>query len=291
MSKTVTHRMSAGFITASVFSTSVDNDCELSGLRRNNAAGLRAVTCTTGSDASRDSLRSIVVTPDSIPQFTIPKLEVEERYTQDRETQPGEDTAWKPPEDLTSPLYLSSSSSFVSSSSSSSLFSSSPALGRKARRSISDPDNHRRISARCSPCTFTESDQCSDPATRGALSLPHLAKITTPYGFVTLSQSPQMASEEELFLQAGPRSWARAKKYMTIRNLRVETESSSSGRALPVQSHPHADSQQVSRAISSSESSVCSGSFPSPADARRPKQSFCGGLRKYLSSQKLTKSI
>ncbi|KAG7327774.1 hypothetical protein KOW79_009380 [Hemibagrus wyckioides] len=240
MSKTVTRRMSSGFITAGMFSTSVDNDYELSDLRHNISAGLRAFTCTTGSDscASWDSLRSIVVTPDRIPQFTIPKLEVEERYTQDRETRLGEDTAWKTPGDLTGPLYLSSSSSFVSSSSSysSSLFSSSPAVGRKARRSISDPDHHRRISARCSPCTFMESDQCSDPTTRGALSLPHLAKIITPYGFVTLSQSPQMANEEELFLQAGPHFWARA-------------------------------------------------------DASRPKQSFWGGLRKYLSNQMLTKSI
>lgn len=283
--------MSSGSVTVGMFSTSVDNDCELSDLRRNNSAGLRAFTCITGSDscASWDSLRRTVVTPDRIPQFTIPKLEVEERYTQDRETRPGEDTAWKTSEDLTGPLYLSSSSSFVSSSSSSSsfsLFSSSPALGRKARRSISDPDHHRRISARCSPCTFMESDQCSDPATRGALSLPHLAKITTPYGFVTLSQSPQMASEEELFLHAGPHFWARGKKNMTIRNLRVETESSLSGRVLP-----HADSHQVSGAISSSESSMCSGSFPSPADASKPKQSFWGGLHEYLSNQMLTKSI
>lgn len=285
--------MSAGFIPASALSSSADSGSEvsdLSFLRRNSAAGLRGFMCSVGSEscARRDSLRSIVVTPDSIPQFTIPKLTVEDssRYSaEDRETQPGEDMAWTVTEELTNPLHL------CSLSPSPSPFSSSPALWRKAQRSISDPSNHRRISVRCIPCNFMESDQCSDPATRGALSLPHLAKITTPYGFVTLSQSPQMANEEELFLQIGYRCRARDKKNTPLRNLIVETKSSSSGGTPGVQSHTNADSHQVSRRISSSETNMRSGSFPSPATASRPKQNFWGVLRKHLSNQKLTKSI
>lgn len=279
-------RMSTGFIPLST-SAENRNQCSDAPSTPDGSAGLRAFMCSVESErcASRDRLRSIVVTPDSIPQFTIPKLVLGK--TQDRETQPGDDMAWKLTEDLTNSLHLSSSS-VSSSSSSSSLFCSSPAPGRKAQRSISDPNNCRQTSVNCTPSPFMESDQCSDPATRGALSLPHLAKITTPYGFITLSQSPQMANEEELFLQIGYRSWARDKKNMPLRK---EMESNSSGRTLPVQSHTDALGCQVSRGISKSETTMSSGSFPSPATASRPKQSFWGVLRKHISSRQLTKSI
>ncbi|XP_009583730.1 PREDICTED: C2 calcium-dependent domain-containing protein 4C-like [Fulmarus glacialis] len=43
----------------------------------------------------------------------------------------------------------------------------------------------------------------SDPTAQAALSLPHLPKVTTPYGFVTLGQSPQVTSEEALFFHSG----------------------------------------------------------------------------------------
>lgn len=251
-------RMSAGFMRP----VRSDNrtQCSDSPPRPNGSAGLRALMCSVGSErcASRDRFRSIVVTPHSIPQFTIPKPAV-------GRTQPGEDMAWKLTEDLNNSLHLSSSSS-----SSSSLFSSSP--GRKAQRSISDPNNCWQTSVSCIPSTFMESDQCSDPATRGALSLPRLAKITTSYGFITLSQSPQMANEEALFLQIGYQSWAKDKKNMP---LRVETKSSSSGRILPVQSHTSALGHQVSRGISKSETNMSSGSFPSLADRNRASGEFC----------------
>lgn len=300
MSKTA-RRLSAGFMTSGPLSTGgtgAESACECShvsfpgrdGALR--AAALRPFMRSVGSEscASRDSLRSIVVTPFSIPQFTIPKLAVQQRHpccARGRVTQPGGDTTtWKHTEHLANPLHLSSSVS-TSSSSSSSLFSSSPAFGRKARRSISDPaDNRRRTCVRCISCTFMENDQCSDPVTRGALSLPHLAKITTPYGFVTLSQSPQMANEEELFLQNDYQSWTKDKKNMPLRTLRVETKSNASGRTLSQQSRTNADSLQVSRGIGSSEASVRSGSFPPPATASRPNQSFWGVLRKHLSNRK-----
>ncbi|XP_039552712.1 C2 calcium-dependent domain-containing protein 4B-like [Passer montanus] len=38
-----------------------------------------------------------------------------------------------------------------------------------------------------------------DPTAWAALSLPHLPKVTTPYGFVTLGRSPQVTSEEAFF--------------------------------------------------------------------------------------------
>lgn len=43
----------------------------------------------------------------------------------------------------------------------------------------------------------------ADSVTRAALSLPHLPKIVTPYGFVSLGQSPQVTKEEALFFQFG----------------------------------------------------------------------------------------
>lgn len=53
------------------------------------------------------------------------------------------------------------------------------------------------------PCAFLENEHWPDPTARAALSLPHLAKVTRPYGYVALSQSPQMANEEALLFQAG----------------------------------------------------------------------------------------
>ncbi|KAK2902951.1 hypothetical protein QQF64_010173 [Cirrhinus molitorella] len=41
----------------------------------------------------------------------------------------------------------------------------------------------------------------SDPTTRAAMSLPHLSKITTPYGFLTLGESPCVCRRESLFFE------------------------------------------------------------------------------------------
>ncbi|KAK9409125.1 C2 calcium-dependent domain-containing protein 4A-like [Crotalus adamanteus] len=43
----------------------------------------------------------------------------------------------------------------------------------------------------------------ADSVTQAALSLPHLPKIITPYGFVSLGQSPHVTKEEALFFQFG----------------------------------------------------------------------------------------
>ncbi|XP_023798701.1 C2 calcium-dependent domain-containing protein 4C-like [Cyanistes caeruleus] len=45
--------------------------------------------------------------------------------------------------------------------------------------------------------TFNSSNP--DPTAWAALSLPHLPKVTTPYGFVTLARSPQVTGEEVFF--------------------------------------------------------------------------------------------
>lgn len=185
--------------------------------RRHSSAGIRALLwatssaksfeCSLGSDfqTSRESIFQNVLTPDSIPQFTIPSLSVQNGLRSlDKEAQ---DDYSASEEGLASSA--SDSSSHVSQSISSSSSGLSLKLSdRRAERSVSDPFSqrrsllHREVS---NPCSFTEAQHCLDPASRAALSLPHLMKVTTPYGFITLSQSPQMASEEALLCQAGLR--------------------------------------------------------------------------------------
>ncbi|XP_041278129.1 C2 calcium-dependent domain-containing protein 4A-like [Onychostruthus taczanowskii] len=98
-----------------------------------------------------------VVTPDRIPQFVIPPLDIhKKRRCSGKGT--GEGTAWR---------------------------SSWDAAAR---------DEHGSNSS-----SFNSSCSNPDPTALAALSLPHLPKVTTPYGFVTLGRSPQVTSEEAFF--------------------------------------------------------------------------------------------
>lgn len=194
--------------------------------RRHSSAGIRALLwatssakslgCSIGSDfqTSRDNLCPNILTPDSIPQFTIPSLsvqnslrsldkETEEDYAESEE---GLGSSSTEPEPSPSP-YASPACSTLSSSTSSSGFGL-VLSDRRAERSVSDPFTQRRSLPQREgsyPRSYTEAQHCLDPASRAAFSLPHLTKVTTPYGFITLSQSPQMASEEALLCQAGLR--------------------------------------------------------------------------------------
>lgn len=189
--------------------------------RRHSSAGIRALLwatssaksfeCSLGSDfqTSRESIFQNILTPDSIPQFTIPSLSVQNGLRSlNKESQ---DDYSASEEGLGSSASEPDSSSHVSQSCSMSSSSSGLSLklsDRRAERSVSDPFSqrrsllHREVS---NPCSLIEAQHCLDPASRAALSLPHLMKVTTPYGFITLSQSPQMASEEALLCQAGLR--------------------------------------------------------------------------------------
>lgn len=189
--------------------------------RRHSSAGIRALLwatssaksfgCSLGSDSqiSRENIFLNILTPDSIPQFTIPSLSVQnglrslEKETQEdySESEKGSGSSVTEPD---SSLYASPAHSMFSSPSGLSLVLSD----RRAERSVSDPFSKRRsvLQREVSyPCVYTEAQHCLDPASRAALSLPHLPKVTTPYGFITLSQSPQMANEEALLCQAGLR--------------------------------------------------------------------------------------
>lgn len=101
-----------------------------------------------------------VVTPDRIPQFTIPSLDIHKKH---RKGQPV-GTAWRRGSD--------------------------PA----AEDDHNVPGSSGRLAA--------TAQAIPDPIAWAALSLPHLPKVTTPYGFVTLGQSPQVTSEEAFFHSA-----------------------------------------------------------------------------------------
>ncbi|KAJ0032341.1 hypothetical protein NQD34_002422 [Periophthalmus magnuspinnatus] len=175
--------------------------------RRHSSAGIRALLwannsklfgCSLGSDSQTSLEISFpnILTPDSIPQFTIPSLSVTSSL-RSLDTTKGEDDEESG----------SSEQDLPASADCSSLSSSGVSLSeRKAERSVSDPLNQKRFFLQRDgslPSVHTRDHQCLDPTSRAALSLPHLPKVTTPYGFITLSQSPQMASEEALLCQAG----------------------------------------------------------------------------------------
>lgn len=112
-----------------------------------------------------------VVTPDRIPQFTIPSLDIHKKH---RRSGKGKGwpagVAWR-------------SSSDLAAEDERGVPGSSPSC----------PDAGLAATVQALP----------DPTARAALSLPHLPKVTTPYGFVTLGQSPQVTSEEALFFHSG----------------------------------------------------------------------------------------
>ncbi|KAJ3599950.1 hypothetical protein NHX12_033902 [Muraenolepis orangiensis] len=184
----------------------------LMALRRHSNAGMRALLwatssakslgCSFGSElqTSQDNIFPNILTPDSIPQFTIPSLTVqagdsrapaESTRNRHREGEEGPDVDIWPT--CPTPQWMSSDLCV-------------PPPDRRAQRSVSDPLMKSSLKREVSyPGPYMEEvhQHCLDPASRAALSLPHLAKVTTPYGFVTLSQSPQMASEEALLCQTG----------------------------------------------------------------------------------------
>lgn len=119
-------------------------------------------------------LWNMVVTPDTVPEFTIPSLCPEILKGCGRKK---------------------------------------AGVGSGRRHTIprsAHPSSLVRALTRC--CPFTEEHDLSfmddlqtyalsDPTTRAAMSLPHLSKMTTPYGFLTLGESPCVCRRESLFFE------------------------------------------------------------------------------------------
>ncbi|XP_033849843.3 C2 calcium-dependent domain-containing protein 4B-like [Acipenser ruthenus] len=136
-----------------------------------------------GSDTRRSrALQDMVMTPDRIPQFVIPSLGV-----------PGPKTLRK----------LSSSSAGYDLHGPDRSRSPSPRRNSLASVPLPQTDlgdlEHRTGEDFHKHAADHRVLDLSDPVTQAAMSLPHLAKITTPYGFLTLSESPCIWSKESLF--------------------------------------------------------------------------------------------
>lgn len=286
--------------------------------RRHSSAGIRALLwatssakslrCSLGSDSqiSRENIFQNILTPDSIPQFTIPSLSVQnglrslDKKTEEDygESEDGLRNSGTEPE---SSLHASPACSTVSSSTSSSSFSLAPS-DRRAERSVSDPFTQRRSHLQREfsfPCPFTEAQHCLDPASSAALSLPHLPKVTTPYGFITLSQSPQMASEEALLCQAGLRHSTKDEetssclsKAPRTRTAEVKGNSSHRSRHKKRLSKDSADLQNPgsvkgeikASSVSSSNTTASSSSTPRQPDAKH-KRRFYEIIKKHFTSR------
>lgn len=310
---TVTRTFSIGAIGSE---TKVLDDFSTS--RRHSSAGIRALLwatssarslgCSLGSDfqASRENSYPNILTPDSIPQFTIPSLSVQnslrslDKEEDDAETDKGLGSSETEPE---SSLSASLACSLTLSSSTSSSYFSLGLSDRRAERSVSDPFTQRRpLLQREGSCprSYSEDQHCLDPASRAALSLPHLTKVTTPYGFITLSQSPQMASEEALLCQAGLRRLnkdedaacclSKAPVTRTVDNKGTSSHLSGDKKRL---AKDLTDSQNKERAVkgeikassaSSVNAKVSSSSTPRHPDGKR-KRRFYEVIRKHFTSR------
>ncbi|CAB1331471.1 unnamed protein product [Coregonus sp. 'balchen'] len=174
-----------------------------------------------------------------------------------------------------------SSSSFVSSTE------------RKAHRTISDPFIQRRSPLHREssyPSPYLEPEHCPDPTTRAALSLPHLAKVTTPYGFVTLSQSPQMANEEALLFQAGLRRLHKDEDSVHHRTQAIHIKTNASRRSSTVQhlSREYSISQTEAAPKEEIEQTISPvSSSQKHATGVKPKCRLWGVLRKHFTTQEI----
>lgn len=274
------------FSIGAIYSRSGAADAGGPAARRHSSAGIRALLWATGGAkslgsvecrASGENIYPNILTPSSIPQFTIPSLALQSRDTQAEVSEPSEVLGRSETE-------LDSSSSVCSSSSSSSLGLSLLLSERRAERSASDPYSRRRSLLQrevSQPCSYQQDQHCLDPASRAAFSLPHLAKVTTPYGFVTLSRSPQMADEEALLCQAAMRRFHRGEEQAAGQGVKeVKGDSQQTG-----DKQEHKDSAEVR---SSSEGG---GAPPTHTvtSSHKPKKRFYELIRKHFTSHR-TKS-
>eukprot|EP00061_Rhincodon_typus_P009689 g33364.t1 len=129
------------------------------------------------SQSSKD-IFSVMVTPDRIPKFFIPPLGVHLQREQGQRAQRGS----------SAPDLLLSAREEGSKSPSS-------------ERSCSEPNVAREGLQKRPSCGGQAAGDHSDPPTRAAMSLPHLQKITTPYGFPALGEVPHIKRKESLFFE------------------------------------------------------------------------------------------
>ncbi|KAJ7414131.1 hypothetical protein BTVI_41630 [Pitangus sulphuratus] len=135
---------------------------------------------------------NIVMTPDRIPKFFIPSLDIEHISFQQ---EPEEDSIENSEREVSDEIVQkrrttrSKSESYIRKET----ICKGESLERRGTLCFTDQmaflEDLERAAHHC------------DPATRAAFSLPHLSKITTPYGFLTLGESPNTRRKESLFFQ------------------------------------------------------------------------------------------
>lgn len=287
-----------------------DPSDDFSTARRHSSAGIRALLwatssaksfgCSLGSDtqSSRENIFPNILTPDSIPQFTIPSLSVQNSLRSlenNKETNEPEEGLGCSESEQQSSVCLSQARSVISSSTSCSGLSL-VVSDRKAERSVSDPLARRRSHLQKGVslhCTYPDVQHCLDPASRAALSLPHLPKVTTPYGFITLSQSPQMANEEVLLCQAGLRRLNKDKETSQMTRTGVNIDSCRLSEAQKGLSNDPANSNTSGGLAKKDFPASCSfsstDSFSSSSTARHPdgklKRRIYKVLKKHFPSR------
>ncbi|CAI5787878.1 Hypothetical predicted protein [Podarcis lilfordi] len=172
---------------------------------------------------------SVIVTPDRIPKFCIPSLDVDHFATQPETVgDPQEESLGNRPsgEPAKRPRPIRSKSEMCVRNGG--ILQQQVCCRRETLclRDMAVPSEH-----------LERGGYHSDPVTQAAFSLPHLPKITTPYGFLTLGESPNIRRKESLFFEYGPA------ELRILLSQKKETACLSQHPALPLTVHSQPKSQ------------------------------------------------
>ncbi|XP_032887214.1 C2 calcium-dependent domain-containing protein 4C-like [Amblyraja radiata] len=163
-----------------------------------NASGQ---TGAGGRSVRSKDIFSVMVTPDRIPKFFIPSLDV---HVHGEQPPKAEEVCPSPA------LLITSIEEGRSSSENNVRRERIPRRGCLRQGSPASCGNGELLSGK-----LERAADHSDPATRAALSLPHFQKITTPYGFPALGEIPHIRRKESLFFErdvADIRSFLKSRK-------------------------------------------------------------------------------
>ncbi|XP_035288197.1 C2 calcium-dependent domain-containing protein 4C-like [Anguilla anguilla] len=226
--------------------------------KRNGSSALSGGRGTPRAMKTRQvSLRDMVVTPDRVPKFTIPALAPSRRTRAQNSCGLDESTL------------------------------GSPHVSRRHTMTClpHSPASHRV----CNPGPESDlifwgeiaREDLSDPLSRAAMSIPHLPKITTPYGFLTLGESPSVRRRESLFFEDEiPRfyiSGTGGGKHLTLSTM-------SSSRIVRTQSYPLSDIEKFPRTIRTLRSFSCGTATSFSCDPRH-SETYPQSLQTSLESR------
>ncbi|XP_038648953.1 C2 calcium-dependent domain-containing protein 4C-like [Scyliorhinus canicula] len=247
----------------------------------------KATTKAPSADRRSKDIFSVMVTPDRIPKFFIPSLDVHIHRDEGQEAGGG-----SPPAHLLLGARGEGSRKHSSERSYSEPSVRRGRLGqRQSRRESSSAEGGRLWGG------LEGVSDHSDPPTRAAMSLPHLQKITTPYGFLALGEIPHIKRKESLFFEdevADIRAVPRSGKKSTVLG-----RSRSTPLSAELQQHQPPGPSPVSRANRAASwesfSQPSPPTYPLPAPSsftnwRKDKSKFQLLIKKHLKSIKRGRS-